>query len=67
MAKSTEASFDYAAKTAELETVLAQLQSDDISLDEAIKLHDVGKKLVAELEEYLKTAEVTVRRRVAGE
>ncbi len=67
MTKSTGASFDYVAKTSELETILAKLQSNDISLDEAIKLHETGKKLVAELEGYLKTAEVIVRQRVAGE
>lgn len=66
MTKSTGTSFDYVAKTAELDAVLAQLQSNDISLDEAIELHGTGKKLVAELEEYLKKAEVTVRR-IAGE
>lgn len=67
MAKSTKTAFDYAAKTAELEALLAQLQRSDITLDEAIKLHDDGKQLIAELENYLKTAEVIVRQRVAGE
>lgn len=67
MTKITDEHFDYAAKNAELEALLAQLQNNDISLDEAIRLHDAGKKLVAELEKYLQTAEVTVRRQVAGE
>lgn len=42
---------------AELDEVLARLQQDDIDIDEAMKLHEQGTKLVAELETYLKTAE----------
>jgi exodeoxyribonuclease VII small subunit len=67
MTKVDYTNFDYAAKTAELESVLAELQSSDTTLDTAIKLHDAGIKLVAELEAYLKNAELTIRHRTAEE
>ncbi|MCA9337367.1 exodeoxyribonuclease VII small subunit [Candidatus Saccharibacteria bacterium] len=41
----------------QLDEVLARLQQDDIDIDEAMKLHQHGTKLVTELETYLKTAE----------
>ena len=53
--------FDYAAKVATLETVIAKLQHSETPIDEAIRLHDEGKKLVAELNDYLEAAEVTIR------
>ena len=40
MAKVEYTNFDYAAKTAELESILAQLQSSETTLDNAIQLHD---------------------------
>ena len=60
-------SFDYAAKTAELENVLEQLQNPEVSLDEAMKLHEQGKVLVAALEDFLKHAENTVKKQLAKE
>ena len=57
--------FDYRAKAAELEAVLASLQDPDIAIDEATKLHASGMKLVAELETYLKQAENDVRKHVS--
>ncbi len=65
MTKHTD--FDYAAKTAELDTVLAQLQTTDTPLDEAMKLHEKGRKLVAELEDFLKHAENEVNKQLSGE
>ena len=59
--------FDYAAKTAELENVLEQLQNPEVSLDEAMKLHEQGKVLVAALEDFLKHAENTVKKQLAKE
>jgi exodeoxyribonuclease VII small subunit len=53
--------FDYAKKVAELDSIIADLQSDDIALDTALTLHDAGQKLVQELESYLKQAEIVVR------
>jgi exodeoxyribonuclease VII small subunit len=66
MAKKTD-TFDYQAKSAELERVLADLQDPDIQIDEAAKLHAAGLKLVEELETYLKQAENEVRKHVAAE
>ena len=63
MTKQTE--FDYAAKTAELETVLAKLQNTDTPLDEAMKLHETGRVLVSELEKFLKQAENEVHKQLA--
>lgn len=59
--------FDYAAKFAELEEVLDELQDTNTPLDEAIRLHEKGKKLVAELEDYLKGAEVVINKQLAGD
>ncbi len=59
--------FDYAAKTAELEAVLLDLQDTEVQLDEALKLHARGKALVAELEQYLEHAEIVVKHRVTDE
>ena len=58
--------FNYAAKLSELEGVLAALQDVDVTLDQAIKLHETGRNLVAELEQYLKEAEVIVKKQVVG-
>ena len=44
--------FDYATKAAELEAVLTKLQASDTSLDDAMKLHQQGLQLIAELESY---------------
>ncbi|QQS19339.1 exodeoxyribonuclease VII small subunit [Candidatus Saccharibacteria bacterium] len=57
--------FDYAAKTAELEDILAHLQAEDIQLDEALKLHAAGKLLIADIEDYLKQAENEVTKQLA--
>lgn len=62
MTKQTD--FDYAGKTAELEALLAQLQDPETQLDEAMKLHSTGQKLVGELEEFLKHAENEVHKRL---
>ncbi len=59
------ATFDYAAKTAELEAVLAGLQDSATPLDEAMKLHADGLKLVAEIEAFLKLAENEVQKHLA--
>ncbi len=65
MAKKT-GTFDYRAKSAELEAVLEQLQDSDIQIDSAAKLHARGMELVAELEAYLNQAENEVRSHVAA-
>lgn len=65
MAKKTEG-FDYRAKAEELEQVVSDLQDPDIQIDDATKLHAAGLKLIGELENYLKQAEVEVQKHVAG-
>ena len=63
--KPTDKMFDYAAKMAELETVLAGLQAAETPLDEAMKLHQTGTKLIAELEDFLAHAEHDIQKHVA--
>ncbi len=48
---------DYQALNAELSDILAKLQSDDLSVDEALKAYERGITITKELEKYLKTAE----------
>jgi exodeoxyribonuclease VII small subunit len=45
----------------QLEEVLAQLQVDDIDVDEALKLHEQGNKLLEQLENRLVAAEHKVK------
>ncbi|QQS17969.1 exodeoxyribonuclease VII small subunit [Candidatus Saccharibacteria bacterium] len=61
--KSTQ--FDYAAKTEELEGILAHLQAEDIQLDEALRLHEAGKQLITDIEDYLQHAENEVKKHLA--
>ncbi len=44
----------------QLELVLSQLQADDIDVDEALRLHAQGTKLLAKLEERLSVAEHSI-------
>lgn len=53
----TKQSTDYRKLNAELETVLEQLETSDLDVDQAIKHYQRGVEIVAELEKYLKTAE----------
>lgn len=48
---------DYQALNAELNEILVKLQSDDVSIDEALKGYERGIAITKELEKYLKTAE----------
>lgn len=45
----------------ELATVLAELQREDLDVDEALKYYERGLELVDQLQNYLKTAENKVR------
>lgn len=38
----------------ELDGIIARLESDEVDIDEAVKLHGQGKKLAEEIEKYLK-------------
>lgn len=48
---------NYQELSAKLDSVLTSLQSDDISVDEAIKLYERGIEITKLLEKYLKEAE----------
>lgn len=52
----------YRSLKAELEDVLEKLQDPGIDLDEANKIHDQGKKLIAELSKYLASVEQKVKK-----
>lgn len=46
----------------ELDEVLVQLQDPAIDIDKAIKLHERGKKLLAELQIYVEDAEEKIKK-----
>lgn len=48
---------DYKALSAELDEVLAKLQSPDVDVDEAVKAYERGMAIAKQLETYLKEAE----------
>jgi len=48
---------DYQTLQAELDDVLAKLQTPDVSVDEAVQLYERGMQLAAALEAHIKTAE----------
>lgn len=51
-----------AALQAELDEVLAQMQSEDIDVEQALVLHDKGQKLADLIEERLKTVKLQIDR-----
>jgi len=57
--------FDYRSKADELERILLSLQSPDIEIDEATRLHGEGLKLISELDAFLNQAEIVVKKHVA--
>lgn len=48
----------------QLDTVLDRLQDPATEIDDAIKLHETGKKLLTELETYLEQAEQKIKKAV---
>lgn len=48
---------DYKTLNAELDEVLAKLQSEDLDVDEAVTLYERGIEITKHLEAYLKDAE----------
>ena len=48
---------NYKSLNTELDDILLRLQSEDIDIDEAVKLYERGIAITKELEAYLKTAE----------
>lgn len=51
---------DYQALSRELDEIVTKLQSEDVAIDDAIKLHGRGIEITKQLEKYLKDAENTV-------
>ncbi len=47
----------------ELEQLLADMQSSDIAVDEALEKYERGQKLIGELNGYLESAENTITTR----
>ena len=52
----------YKQLQAELDEVMDKIQAEELDVEEAIKLFERGEKLIAELEQYLKTAENKIKR-----
>ena len=52
---------NYEALQSELDKVLAELQRTDLDVDAALKLYQRGLELIEQLEQYLQTAENTVK------
>ena len=48
---------DYQKLQAELDAILAKLQSADLDVDEAVQAYDRGMQIAAELEAYLEQAQ----------
>lgn len=53
---------DYTGLSAELDELLTKLQSEDIQVDQALKLYERGIEITKQLETYLKNAENTVQK-----
>ncbi len=58
----TQKDFDYRKLNEELEVILAQMDSTDMDVDEAIKHYQRGMEIVEQLEAYLKGAENKVQK-----
>ena len=51
----------YRTLQAELDKVLAELQSADLDIDKALDLYKQGQKLLTDLENYLKSAKNEIK------
>ena len=66
MTKSKIATPSYQTLKAELDTVLSELQREDLDVDQALKHYQQGLELVKQLESYLQGAENQVKQLKAG-
>lgn len=57
MPKAKPSKPNYEQLQAELDTIMAELQRDDLDVDQALQHYQRGLELVRQLETYLKTAE----------
>lgn len=53
--------FNYVEADQRLGEIVAKLQSTDISVDEALDLYKEGMELAEKIEDYLKTAEQSIK------
>lgn len=60
MAKS---SIDYKQLQEELEAIIAELQSGEIAIDEAMRRHEKAQKIIKQLESFLDEAEQKISKR----
>lgn len=51
----------YRELSLELESIILELQREDLDIDEALRGYDKGLAIVEELESYLQTAENKIR------
>ena len=58
---SAEKSYPFEASLEQLETLVEQMESGDLSLDESLKLFEQGIKLTRECQQALATAEQKVK------
>lgn len=56
MAASKQTIIDYASLKTELDSVMLELQREDLAVDAALRHYERGLELVQQLERYLKTA-----------
>lgn len=56
----TRAKPSYDHLKSELDSIMLELQREDLDVDQALKYYQRGLELVRQLEDYLKTAENTV-------
>ncbi|MGB4759213.1 MAG: exodeoxyribonuclease VII small subunit [Candidatus Saccharimonadales bacterium] len=54
-------SIDYQKLSDELDNIITILQSNDVPIDEAIKLHGRGEEIIKQLQEYLQNAENVIQ------
>lgn len=58
----TKAATDYTKLNQELDKLITDLQSGELSIDEALKVYERGQVIIKELQAYLKTAENKVKK-----
>ena len=58
----TRPTVNYQKLNQELDNILSDLQSSDLPVDEAVELYERGLDIVKQLEDYLKNAELKVKR-----
>lgn len=56
----SDATKNFEAKLAEAEKILAELNSEKISLEESVKLFGEGKKLLADAQKILENAKLNI-------